>query len=293
MTDCTLCPRSCHALRTEHSGNGFCGLGETMKIARIAPHLWEEPPISGKRGTGAVFFSGCTLRCVYCQNAEISHRNTGREFTPAALASSLRRLVDMGMETISFITATPFVPQILETLSIYRPPVPLVWNSSGYEKVETLRMLEGAIDIYLPDLKHASASMGKLCAGAGDYFEKTSLAIREMVRQCGVPTYDENGIMQRGVLIRHLILPGCTGESLRLLDFVHDELPRGIPVSLMQQYVPCNDVSIPVLQRRITKREYARVQEHMLALELPGFYQGPTSATVDFIPVFNAPESFV
>lgn len=293
MTDCTLCPRSCHALRTAHAGNGFCGLGETMKIARIAPHLWEEPPISGKRGTGAVFFSGCTLRCVYCQNAEISHRNAGREFTPAALADSLRRLVDMGMETISFITATPFVPQILETLSIYRPPVPLVWNSSGYERVETLRMLEGVIDIYLPDLKHASSSMGKLCAGAGDYFEKTSLAIREMVRQCGVPTYNENGIMQRGVLIRHLILPGCTGESLRLLDFVHDELPSGIPVSLMQQYVPCNDVSIPVLQRRITKREYTRVQEHMLALELPGFYQGPTSATVDFIPVFNAPESFV
>ena len=179
MTDCTLCPRNCHALRTEKNGNGFCSLGETMKIARIAPHLWEEPPISGKRGTGAVFFSGCTLRCVYCQNAEISHRNAGRELTPQELADSLRRLVDMGMETISFITATPFVPQILRSLELYRPPVPLVWNTSGYEKTETLRMLEGVIDIYLPDLKHYSSSMGRLCAMAGDYFEKTSLATRD------------------------------------------------------------------------------------------------------------------
>ncbi|MBQ6565236.1 MAG: radical SAM protein [Clostridiales bacterium] len=266
---------------------------ETMRIARIAPHLWEEPPISGTHGTGAVFFSGCTLRCVYCQNADISHRNAGRSFTPEALAESLRRLVGLGMETISFITATPFVPKILETLAIYRPPVPLVWNTSGYESVETLKMLDGWIDVYLPDLKHYSPSMSRLCAGTDDYFEKTSLAIQEMVRQCGTPVYDENGIMRRGVLIRHLILPGCTGESIRLLDWVHDNLPRGIPVSLMQQYVPCNHVSIPGLQRRITHREYARVQEHMLALELPGFYQGPTSATVDFIPVFNQEESFV
>lgn len=293
MDACTLCPRNCHALRTETEGRGFCRMPETMRIARIAPHLWEEPPISGKRGTGAVFFSGCTLKCVYCQNAEISHRNLGRSFTPHELSDSLRRLVDLGMETISFITATPFIPQILETLSIYRPPLPLVWNTSGYESVETLRMLDGLIDVYLPDLKHYSASMSSLCAGAGDYFEKTSLAIQEMVRQCGVPVYDENGIMQRGVLIRHLILPGCTGESIRLLDWVHDALPEGIPVSLMQQYVPCNQVSIPVLQRRITHREYARVQEHMLALGLPGFYQGPTSATVDFIPEFNEDSSFV
>ncbi len=293
MDACTLCPRNCHALRTPEAGSGFCRMPETMRIARIAPHLWEEPPISGTHGTGAVFFSGCTLRCVYCQNADISHRNAGRSFTPEALAESLRRLVGLGMETISFITATPFVPKILETLAIYRPPVPLVWNTSGYESVETLKMLDGWIDVYLPDLKHYSPSMSRLCAGTDDYFEKTSLAIQEMVRQCGTPVYDENGIMRRGVLIRHLILPGCTGESIRLLDWVHDNLPRGIPVSLMQQYVPCNHVSIPGLQRRITHREYARVQEHMLALELPGFYQGPTSATVDFIPVFNQEESFV
>ena len=293
MDDCTLCPRRCHALRDATQGHGVCRMPEEMRIARIAPHLWEEPPISGKRGTGAVFFSGCTLRCVYCQNWEISHVGAGRPFSPEALADALRRLVDLGMESISFITATPFVPRILETLSLYRPKVPIVWNTSGYESVDTLRMLEGAVDVYLPDLKHFSPSMGKLCAGAADYFDVTSEAIREMVRQCGMPIYNDEGIMLRGVLIRHLILPGCTGESLKLLDWVHQALPSGIPVSLMQQYVPCNDVSIPVLQRRITRREYDRVRDHMLALELPGYYQGKTSATVDFIPEFNTDAAFV
>ena len=180
---CTLCPRACRAERNESTGNGFCQLPTTMRIDRIAPHLWEEPPISGKNGTGAVFFSGCTLRCAYCQNADISHRNAGRPFTPRELADSLRRLEDMGMHTISFITATPYVPQILETLDIYRPHVPLVWNTSGYETVETLRMLDGVMDVYLPDLKHRSEKMGQLCAKASNYFAATSAAITEMVRQ--------------------------------------------------------------------------------------------------------------
>ena len=293
MSLCTLCPRRCHALRTPTEGHGFCALPETMQIARIAPHLWEEPPISGERGTGAIFFSGCTLRCVYCQNAEISHRNLGRAFTPRQLADSMKRLCDLGMETVSFITATPYVPQILEALELFRPPVPLVWNTSGYEEVDTLRRLEGVMDVYLPDLKHKSASMSRLCAGAPDYFEKASLAILEMVRQCPEAEYNARGIMTRGVLIRHLILPGCTGESMQLLNWVHEFLPPTVPVSLMQQYVPCNDVSIPGLQRRITPREYDRVTSHMLALGMRGFFQGPTSASVDFIPVFNRDESFV
>ena len=293
MQVCTLCPRRCGAYRDAESGRGFCRMPETMRIARVAPHLWEEPPVSGTRGTGAVFFSGCTLRCAYCQNADISHRNAGRAFTPAKLAESLRRLEEMGMQSVSFITATPFVPQILETLSIYRPRVPLVWNTSGYETVETLRLLDGVIDVYLPDLKHASARMAALCAGAPDYFEAASAAITEMVRQTGVPQYNGDGVMTRGTLIRHLILPGLTGESIRLLNWVHDALPAGIPVSLMQQYVPCNNVNIPGLDRRITPREYERVRAHMAALGLPGFVQGPTSATVDFVPVFNREESFV
>lgn len=294
MDACSLCPRGCGAPRTAEEGRGFCRLPETMLIARIAPHLWEEPPISGTRGTGAVFFSGCTLRCAYCQNADISHRNAGRPFTPEALAEALRRLTDMGMETVSFITATPYIPQILRALDRYRPPVPLVWNTSGYETVASLRLLEGVIDVYLPDLKHFSPRMGQLCAKAGDYFTVASAAIREMVRQTGLPVYDEEtGIMRRGTLIRHLILPGLTSESCALLDWVHDALPAGVPVSLMRQYVPCNGVDIPGLQRRITPREYRRVRDHMLALGLPGFLQEPASASTDFVPVFNRDESFV
>ena len=291
MMNCTLCPRHCNVNRAERVG--FCGLGEQMLIARAAPHLWEEPPVSGTRGTGAVFFSGCTLRCVYCQNGDISHRNAGRPFTPRELSDTLKRLCDLGVHTLSFITGTPFVPRILEALELWRPPLPLVWNTSGYETVETLHMLEGVIDVYLPDLKHFTLHAGKLCAGAPDYFAVASAAIQEMCRQTGVPVYDENGIMLRGTLVRHLILPGCTSESLRRLTWIRDNLPEGIPVSLMRQYIPCNGVSVPGLDRRITEREYARVRDHMLALDLPGFLQEPDSADRDFIPVFNKDESFV
>ncbi len=291
--ECRLCPRNCGALRTETQGSGFCRLPEGMRIARIQPHLWEEPPISGTRGTGAVFFSGCTLRCAYCQNADISHRNLGRDFTPQQLADSLRRLVDAGVHSISFITATPYVEKILETLDIYRPPVPLVWNTSGYETLETLRRLNGVVDVYLPDLKHFSQAMGQLCARAADYFAVTGAAIKEMCRQTGPAVYDEDGLMRRGVLIRHLILPGLTSESMALLDWVKDSLPAGTPVSLMRQYLPCNQVDIPGLNRTITPREYRRVRDHMLALELPGFLQEATSASADFVPVFGQDESFI
>jgi len=288
---CTLCPRECGADRNVRPG--FCGMGTEMRIARIAPHLWEEPPVSGKNGTGAVFFSGCTLRCAYCQNYAISHLGQGREMSPAELAESIRRLEDMGMESISLITGTQFIPRILETFEIYRPKVPVVWNTGGYEKVESLKMLEGIVDVYLPDLKHWSARMGKICAGAPDYFEKTSAAIREMCRQTGTPEYSERGIMTRGTLARHLILPNLTGESMRLLTWVKDELPEGTPVSLMRQYVPMNHIQIPGLDRRVTDAEYERVRDHMIALGIPGFLQEPEAADTDFVPVFNQPESFV
>ncbi len=288
---CTLCPRRCRADRA--SGTGFCGLGEEMRVARVAPHLWEEPPISGTHGTGAVFFSGCTLRCVYCQNGEISHTGDGREFTPRALSDALKRLADLGVQSVSFITGTPFVPRILETLELWRPPLPVVWNTSGYETVETVRMLAGAVDVWLPDLKHWSARMGKLCAGAPDYFETASAAIREMCRLSGPNRYSPDGLLERGVLVRHLILPGLTGESMKLLTWVKDELPPGTPVSLMRQYVPCNGVSVPGLDRRVTDAEYRRVRDHMLSLELPGFLQEADSAGTDFIPSFNRADSFV
>ena len=291
MMICSLCPRRCRVNRAEKTG--FCGLGEEMRIARIAPHLWEEPPVSGVRGTGAVFFSGCTLRCAYCQNGEISHTGDGKNFTPRELSDALKRLTDQGMQSVSFITGTPFVPRILDTLELWKPPVPVVWNTSGYETVDTLRRLEGAVDVYLPDLKHYSARMGQLCAGAPDYFEAASEAIREMCRQAGPNQVNEEGIMTRGVLIRHLILPGLTGESMKLLTWIRDNLPEGTPVSLMRQYIPCNHVQIPGLNRRLSGKEYLRVRNHMLALGLPGFLQEEASADRDFIPVFNRPESFV
>ena len=288
---CTLCPRACGADREKQAG--FCRLGPDMLIARIAPHLWEEPPISGVRGTGAVFFAGCTLRCAYCQNGEISHRNQGRAFTPRQLADSLKRLEDAGMQSISLITGTPFVPRILDALELYRPALPLVWNTSGYETVETLRRLEGAVDVYLPDLKHWSARVSSLCAGAPDYFSAASRAITEMCRQTGLPRYNEDGIMTRGTLIRHLILPGLTGESLKLLTWIRDSLPEGTPVSLMRQYIPWNGVSIPGLDRRVTEKEYRRVRDHMLLLGLPGFLQEPEAADPDFVPRFNEEDSFI
>ena len=288
---CNLCPRRCGADRARQPG--FCGLGEEMIIGRIAPHLWEEPPISGVRGTGAVFFSGCTLRCAYCQNGEISHRNAGRVYTPAMLADSFRRLEDAGMQSISLITGTPFLPRILEALEIHRPALPLVWNTSGYERVETLRMLEGAVDVYLPDLKHWSSRMGALCAGAPDYFEAASAALSEMCRQTGAPQYNEDGIMTRGTLIRHQIQPSLTGESLKLLTWIRDNLPEGTPVSLMRQYIPMNGVAIPGLDRRVTEKEYRRVRDHMIALGLPGFLQEPEAADPDFVPLFNRDESFI
>lgn len=294
--ECTLCPRRCGALRTPEEGHGFCCLPETMLIARIQPHLWEEPPISGRRGTGAVFFSGCTLRCAYCQNGDISHRNAGRPFTASDLADALRRLTEAGMHTLSFITATPYAHQVIEAVNLYRQrwgtPPPLVWNTSGYETVETIRLLDGVIDVYLPDLKHRSEAMGRLCAKAPDYFERASAAITEMVHQTGLPQYDEDGIMTRGTLIRHLILPGLTSESIALLDWVAEHLP-GIPVSLMRQYIPMNGVDIKGLDRPITEREYRRVRDHMLALDLPGFLQEPESASEDFVPVFCKDESFI
>ena len=288
---CTLCPRKCRADRSVRPG--FCGLGEEMLIARAAPHLWEEPPISGTRGTGAVFFSGCTLRCVYCQNREISHTGAGRPFTPRQLSDTLKRLADLGVHSLSFITATPFIPRILDALELWRPPLPLVWNTSGYEAVESLRLLEGAIDVWLPDLKHFSPRMGQLCAKAPDYFEHASAALKEMCRQAGPCVYNDEGIMTRGVLVRHLILPGLTGESMKLLTWIRDELPPGTPVSLMRQYLPCGEVGVPGLDRRITEKEYRRVRDHMLALDLPGFLQEPDSADSGFIPAFNRPDSFV
>ncbi len=285
MAICTLCPRQCGIDRSVKKG--FCGMGESPRVARAALHFWEEPCISGSRGSGTVFFSGCTLRCAFCQNYEISHLGRGKEITVRRLADIFSMLEDQGAHNINLVTATPFVPVILQALELRKPGIPIVWNTGGYETVETLKMLEGIVDIYLPDLKHVSPRLSKLCAGAPDYFEVASRAIQEMCRQTCPAQYNENGIMQKGVIVRHLILPGCTVDSCKALDFIADNLPPGTPVSLMRQYTPSPFCKIPGLDRKITDAEYSRVLDHFQALNLTGYTQEKESADAAYTPPFD------
>ena len=284
---CTLCPRNCGAERTAESGAGVCRMGTQPKIARAALHMWEEPCISGTRGSGAVFFSGCGLRCVFCQNEAISQQGEGKIVTPQRLADIFRELEAQGAHNINLVTAAHFVPAVLEAMNLYRPNIPIVYNSSGYESVETLRMLSGVVDISLPDYKYIVPNMAAMLSGARDYPDVAFAAIAEMIRQTGVPVYDENGMMQRGTLIRHLVLPGLTGDSMKILTRIRDEFP-GIPVSLMGQYTPCGRaLSISGMDRKIKKKEYARVLAHMEAIGLDGYRQELGSADGAFIPSFD------
>lgn len=285
MAECTLCPRRCGIDRSQRTG--FCGMGESPRLARAALHFWEEPCISGTRGSGTVFFSGCTLRCAFCQNYAISHLGQGKEITVQRLADIFKMLEDQGAHNINLVTATPFTYAVLDALSLYRPNIPIVWNTGGYESVDTLKLLEGAVDIYLPDLKHVSPRLSKLCAGAPDYFEIASRAIREMCRQTGPAVYDADGVMKKGVIVRHLILPGCTVDSCKALDFIAEQLPKATPVSLMRQYTPSPYCTIPGLDRRITDVEYQRVLTHFEALGLTGYTQEKESADAAYTPPFD------
>ena len=285
MSVCTLCPRRCGVDRSLKPG--FCGMGESPRLARAALHFWEEPCISGTRGSGTVFFSGCTLRCAFCQNYEISHLGQGKDISVRRLADIFKMLEDQGAHSINLVTATPFVPAVLDALNLYRPALPIVWNTGGYETLETLKLLEGAVDIYLPDLKHVSPRLSKLCAGAPDYFEVASKAIQEMCRQTGPAVYDDQGMMKKGVIVRHLILPGCTMDSCKVLDFIAEQLPQDTPVSLMRQYTPSPYCKISGMDRRITDAEYRRVLEHFEALKLTGYAQEKESADAAYTPPFD------
>ena len=284
---CTLCPRNCHAERTDESGSGVCGVGALPKIARAGLHMWEEPCISGTRGSGTVFFSGCGLKCVFCQNETISHGGEGETVSIARLAEIFRELETQGAHNINLVTAAQFVPAVIAALNIYRPQIPIVYNSSGYESVETLRTLEGYVDIYLPDFKYIDSGMARLLSGAADYPEVALGAIREMVRQTGAAVYDENGMMLRGTQIRHLVLPGLTGDSVKILEMIAEEFP-GVPVSLMGQYTPFGKALLmPGINRKLKKKEYNRVLDCMEALGLPGYRQALDSASDAFVPAFD------
>ena len=284
---CMLCPRACGAVRGETEGRGVCGVGTLPRIARAGLHMWEEPCISGTRGSGAVFFSGCGLRCIFCQNEEISHGGAGENVSIARLAEIFRELEESGAHNINLVTAAQFVPAVIKALDLYRPRIPIVYNTSGYERIETLRMLEGYVDIYLPDYKYIDPQMAKLLSGAEDYPKVAMAAIHEMLRQTGPAVYDENGMMLRGTQIRHLVLPGLTGDSMRILSVIADEFP-GAAVSLMGQYVPFGKaLSMPGLNRRLKKKEYARVLAHMEAIGLDGYRQELESASEAFVPAFD------
>lgn len=263
-------------------------MGADPVVARAALHFWEEPCLSGTRGSGAVFFTGCSLRCVFCQNYEISaEHKTGKALTPRQLSAVFRNLVEQGAHNINLVTATHFVPAVAEALNEWKPPVPVVYNCGGYESMETLRLLDGLIDIYLPDLKYADNELARRFSRAGDYVEVSRAAVREMVRQTGPAVYDSQGIMQKGTLLRHLILPGHTKNSIAVLDWIAAQLP-GVPVSLMAQYVPCGKAEqFPELSRRVTKREYEKVQRHLFSLSLDGYIQEQEAAKKDFIPSFQ------
>ena len=286
MSGCTLCPRRCGVDRKQQ--RGFCKSGPEIRIARAALHRWEEPPISGERGSGAVFFTGCPLGCVYCQNGEISRlENPGRAVTPEELSDIFSGLIAQGAHNLNLVTPTHFVPGILEALRLCGPRVPVVYNTSGYERVETLKTLDGAVDIYLPDFKYAEKELALALSRAEDYPETALSAIDEMVRQAGPPVYGEDGLMQRGVLIRHLILPGHTKNSLKALELIGERFP-GIPVSLMAQYTPQGPVTgRPELSRPITRRELEKVQARLFQLDIPGFVQERSARGEKYIPNFH------
>jgi len=283
---CSACPRQCNVLRAE-TGAGFCRMGADPVIARAAPHYDEEPVISGTKGSGAIFFSGCALRCRFCQNYPISHEGFGQRVTPERLREIYFELIDQGVHNINLVNPTHFTHAILESLE-GGLPVPVVWNTGGYERAETIRQLDGRVQVYLPDLKYIDPAHAKRYSAAEDYFDHASAAIREMLRQTGPVKIDDDGIIQTGVIVRHLILPGCAQESMRILDWIAENLP-GAWVSLMAQYLPFGKVEgVDELNRRLYQDEYDMVVDHLMELGLEdGFVQELSSSDEKYIPSFD------
>jgi putative pyruvate formate lyase activating enzyme len=262
---------------------------ETPVLARAALHQWEEPPISGTRGSGTIFFSGCSLGCVFCQNEKISHQDFGRPVPLERLAAICAELVAQGAHNINFVNPTHYAHVVRRLLEEYPQPVPVVWNSGGYDRVEKLRSLEGKVDIYLPDLKYVDGATALRYSAADDYPQTAQAAIREMVRQTGPCQFDEDGILRRGVVIRHLILPGQVGQAKAVMDWVADTFAPGtVRFSLMSQYTPWGDLTAcPELDRRLRPGEMRAAQQYMENLGLDGFIQERTSAREEYTPPFD------
>ena len=262
MSACTLCPRECHVDRSSGK-KGFCGMDGTIYLARAALHMWEEPCISGTKGSGAVFFSGCGLRCCFCQNHDIAIGSRGLAVSVERLGEIFLELKEKGAANINLVTGAHYVPQIIEALKLARMQgmdLPVVYNSSGYEKLETLKLLEGYVDIYLPDLKYMEPDLAQKFSHAPDYVERAKAAIKEMVRQSGSCQFGEDGYIRRGTIVRHLILPGHTKNSRKVLRYLHETYGEEIYISIMNQYTPVREFGeFKELNRKVTKREYEKV----------------------------------
>ena len=288
--NCYACPRACGADRS--IGVGFCGVGEEFFVARAALHPWEEPPISGANGSGTVFFAGCNLRCVYCQNREISRGGKGSPMTVEELAAVCLDLQKQGACNLNFVTPTHYAEKLAELLRKIRPElsIPVVYNCGGYEKVETLWRLDGLVDVYLPDCKYYDSDLSARLSGAADYFEVFCNALREMLRQVGGVRYADDGRMTGGVVVRHLVLPGYRKDSIRVLSELAERFGTdAFLLSLMRQYTPefATDAKDKNLHRRVTTYEYESVLEHAASLGFSGFSQSASSASSIYTPTFT------
>lgn len=291
--DCKLCPRGCGIDRTQHIGP--CGGGSLPRLARAALHYWEEPCISGEGkdapGSGTVFFSGCTLRCCFCQNYEISAQNLGREVSEERLGEIFLQLQSQGAANLNLVTGTQYIPSILRALEITGDQlrIPVVWNCGGYETVESIEVLAGKVQIFMPDLKYYDCALSARLSRAPDYFDRASRAILRMIELAGPPVFDPRGLLRSGVILRHLVLPGHREDSLRLLDWIASTLPRdGFLLSLMSQYTPYRKLPYPELNRRLSSFEYNKVIDHALDLGLTRTYtQQRTAAKEEYTPPFD------
>ena len=288
--NCTLCPRACGADR--RVSHGFCKESSVLRAARASLHMWEEPPLSGKTGSGTVFFSGCNLGCIFCQNHEIAHENKGKEISPERLAEIFLELQEKGAANINLVTAVHFVPHVIRALDVAKINglyIPVVYNSSGYEAVDTVKRLNGYIDVYLPDYKYRDSDLARRFSGAYDYPIVAEKAIEEMVSQIGNCVFDENGMMQRGVIVRHLVLPKHTDDSMAVLEHLHNTYGDRIYISIMSQYTPVRKYEkYPELSRKLTTYEYEKVVKFAQRIGIKnGFLQSGEAAKESFIPSFD------
>ena len=287
---CNICPRKCNVDRSKQTG--FCKAGELPKISKVMLHHYEEPPISGSNGSGAIFFSSCTLKCIYCQNFDISTICEGKEVDIETLVSIFKQLEDAGANNINLVTPTHFTTQIISALDIYKPNIPIVWNTSGYESVETIKMLKDYVDIYLTDLKYFSSELSKKYSLAANYFDEASASLLEMRKNQPEDKFD-NGLMKNGIIIRHLCLPNQIADSEKLLDWINENLGNKTYISLMSQYVPMgNAKKYPEINRKIKPLEYKILTNKLNKLGFKNvFLQDFSSASSEFTPDFSEDNS--